>query len=68
MLPPGVVDTASEHFKPEQKRDFTALTLKPNHPNRPLWIDGWGNFILESFHPLAPWVQDFLITIAEPTS
>jgi DNA excision repair protein ERCC-3 len=68
MLPPGVIDTASRHFQTEQKRDFTALPLKPDHHNRPLWIDGWGNLILESFHPLASRVQDVLITIAEPTS
>ncbi|TVY93452.1 General transcription and DNA repair factor IIH helicase subunit [Lachnellula willkommii] len=68
MLPPGVTDTASIYFQPAQKRDFTDLQLKPDHHNRPLWIDGWGNLTLESFHPLASRVQDFLITIAEPIS
>lgn len=68
MIPPGIIDTASRHFQPEQKRDFTALPLKPDHCNRPLWIDGWGKLILENFHPLAPRVEDFLVTIAEPTS
>jgi DNA excision repair protein ERCC-3 len=68
MLSPSIIDTASKHFQPEQKRDFTALTLKPNHHNRPLWIDGLGKITLESFHPLASRVQDFLITIAEPIS
>jgi len=68
MLPPGVIDTASRYFQPEQKRDFTALSLKPDHHNRPLWIDGCGKLIFESFHPLTPQVQNFLITIAEPTS
>ncbi|KAI0007222.1 cytochrome P450 [Xylariaceae sp. FL0662B] len=67
-LPPGVIDEASRYFQPEQKRDFSALPLKPDHHNRPLWIDGWGKLILENFHPLAPQAQDFLITIAEPTS
>ncbi|KAL1844817.1 hypothetical protein VTK73DRAFT_1735 [Phialemonium thermophilum] len=67
-LSPGLVDSASALFRPEQERDFTALALKPDHENRPLWIDGWGGLILESFHPLAPRVQDFLITIAEPVS
>jgi len=67
-LPPGVIDSASRYFQPEQDRDFTALSLKPDHHNRPLWIDGWGKLIFESFHPLGPQVQDFLITIAEPTS
>lgn len=68
MLPPGVLDSASNHFQPAQKRDFTALSLQPDHHNRPLWIDGWGKLTLESFHPLALRVQDFLITIAEPMS
>ena len=67
-LSPGIVDTASRLFRPQQERDFSALLLKPDHHNRPLWIDGWGGLILESFHPLAPRVQDFLITIAEPQS
>ncbi|KAI9754716.1 MAG: hypothetical protein M4579_004563 [Chaenotheca gracillima] len=68
MLPPRAIDSASSHFQPEQRRDFTALPLKPDHQNRPLWIDGWGKLIFESFHPLASRVQDFLITIAEPLS
>ncbi len=67
-LSPGIIDTASRYFQPEQERDFTALSLKPDHHNRPLWIDGWGKLYFETFHPIAPQVQDFLITIAEPTS
>jgi DNA excision repair protein ERCC-3 len=42
--------------------------LKPDHNDRPLWIDGGGKLIVENFHWLAPRIQDFLITIAEPTS
>ncbi|TVY22338.1 General transcription and DNA repair factor IIH helicase subunit [Lachnellula hyalina] len=68
MLPPGIIDSAFRHFQPPQKREFTAMPLKPDHHNRPLWIDGWGKLTLESFHPLAPRVQDFIITIAEPMS
>ena len=67
-LPPGILDTASGLFQPEQKRDFTALALRPDHQNRPLWIDGSGGLILENFHPLAPHVQDFLVTVAETVS
>ena len=67
-LSPGVRDIASVFFQSEHGRDFTALRLKPNHKNLPLRIDGSGTLILETFHPLAPRVQDFLITIAEPTS
>ncbi|TPX18537.1 uncharacterized protein E0L32_011575 [Thyridium curvatum] len=51
------------------KKDFSWLKLKPDHENRPLWIDPEkGLIILESFNPLAPQAQDFLITIAEPLS
>jgi DNA excision repair protein ERCC-3 len=43
--------------------------LKPDHDNRPLWIDPQkGRIILESFSPLAAHAQDFLTTIAEPLS
>ena len=50
-------------------RDFSDLELKPDHADRPLWIDpSKGRIILESFSPLADKAQDFLITIAEPQS
>ncbi|KAJ9154747.1 DNA repair helicase-like protein [Pleurostoma richardsiae] len=59
-------DAASRHFG---NRDFSYLQLKPDHNNRPLWIDPEkGRIILESFNPLAAQAQDFLITIAEPLS
>ena len=67
-LPPSVIDRVSRYFQPEQERDFTALSLKADHHNRPLWVNGCGKLIFESFHPLAPRLQDFLITIAEPMS
>ncbi|KAH6623587.1 P-loop containing nucleoside triphosphate hydrolase protein [Chaetomium tenue] len=67
-LRPGLTDMASSYFQPAYKRDFTALALKPDHENLPMWIDGWGKIILENFHWQAPRVQDFLITVAEPTS
>jgi len=51
------------------RRDYTFLHLKPDHHNRPLWLDpGKAVVILESFHPLAAPAQDFLINIAEPQS
>ncbi|CAK7205213.1 DNA repair helicase RAD25 [Sporothrix eucalyptigena] len=68
FLPPGISDSASRHFQPQQKKDFSALPLKPDHEARPLWMDGWGKLVLESYHPLARPVQDLLITIAEPIS
>ncbi|EFW98853.1 tfiih complex helicase [Grosmannia clavigera kw1407] len=63
---PSHLDAASRFFG---NRDFSFLQLKPDHHNRPLWMDPeLGFIILESFHPLAPPAQDFLITIAEPIS
>ncbi|KAI9807078.1 MAG: DNA repair helicase RAD25 [Sarcosagium campestre] len=59
-------DTASSLFG---KHDFAYLTLKPDHDNRPLWIDPLkGRIILESFSPLAAHAKDFLTTVAEPLS
>ncbi|KAK7414823.1 DNA repair helicase RAD25 [Neonectria punicea] len=50
-------------------RDFSDLPLKPDHQNRPLWIDpNRGVIILERFSPLSEQATDFLITIAEPNS
>ncbi|MCJ1312557.1 transcription factor TFIIH complex ERCC-3 subunit [Agyrium rufum] len=49
--------------------DLSYLDLKPDHANRPLWIDAnKRKIILESFSPLAAHAQDFLTTIAEPLS
>ena len=49
--------------------DLSALELKPDHYDRPLWIDGRTNKItLETFSPARKQAQDFLITIAEPKS
>lgn len=51
------------------KRDFSLMKLKPDHANRPLYIDPNKLIItLESFSPLAAQANDFLITIAEPLS
>jgi DNA excision repair protein ERCC-3 len=51
-----------------RERDYSWLDLKPDHSNRPLWIDGRGMILLESFSPVAAQAQDFLTTIAEPES
>ena len=49
--------------------DLSFLDLKPDHKDRPLWINAKNARItLESFHPLARMAQDFLVTIAEPLS
>ncbi|KAF4343777.1 DNA excision repair ERCC-3 [Fusarium beomiforme] len=51
------------------EHDFSYLSLKPDHANRPLWINPEkGVIILERFNPLAEQATDFLITIAEPQS
>lgn len=49
--------------------NFSYLQLKPDHENRPLWIDARkARITLESFSPLFAQAQDFLTTIAEPLS
>lgn len=65
-LRPAVQDMASRHFSAGS--DFTALKPKRDHHNRPLWVQGNHFVILESYHPLAPQAQDFLVTVAEPIS
>ncbi|KAH7135058.1 P-loop containing nucleoside triphosphate hydrolase protein [Dendryphion nanum] len=58
-------DAASFMFK---KCDQWDAALKPDHLNRPLWVDDAGRIILESFSPIVAEAQDFLINIAEPQS
>ncbi|ORY26573.1 putative general RNA polymerase II transcription factor [Naematelia encephala] len=48
--------------------DLSELRLKDDHALRPLWVDDYGNIILEAFATLAPRAQDFLIAISEPVS
>lgn len=49
--------------------NLSYLNLKPDHENRPLWVDAKkARITLESFSPLAAQAQDFLTTIAEPLS
>ncbi|SPQ25968.1 fde8a9d8-0c59-4aa1-9caf-ec7c5566f22e [Thermothielavioides terrestris] len=63
---PRRYDAATPFFR---KRDFSHLPLKPDHQNRPLWIDPDScTIVLERFNPLAEQATDFLITIAEPKS
>jgi len=58
-------DAAADLFR---KSDQWSAPLKPDHYNRPLWVNDAGGIILESFHPLFDEAQDFLINIAEPQS
>jgi DNA excision repair protein ERCC-3 len=60
-----VRDAAADLFR---KSDQWSAPLKPDHFNRPLWVNDAGGIILESFHPLFDEAQDFLINIAEPQS
>ena len=58
------------------EKDFSFLSLKTDHDNRPLWIDPSVSFgskkgpkiILEAFSPLSTQATDLLTTIAEPQS
>ncbi|KIW45885.1 uncharacterized protein PV06_01592 [Exophiala oligosperma] len=58
------------------EKDFSWLSLKMDHENRPLWIDpsvSYGSkkgpkITLEAFSPLAAQATDLLTTIAEPQS
>ena len=52
----------------ETFHDFSMLTLKPDHPNRPLWVCPDGRVFLETFSPVYKQAYDFLIAIAEPVS
>lgn len=62
-------DSASLHFGSRGQRDYSFLRLRPDHNNRPLWIDSRkGIIILEKFNPAAGMAQDLLIAIAEPKS
>jgi DNA excision repair protein ERCC-3 len=62
----SAVQSQDPHFG---YKDFSSLPLKPDHANRPLWIEPLkGTITLESFSPLALQAQDFLTTIAEPLS
>jgi DNA excision repair protein ERCC-3 len=60
-----VRDAAADLFR---KSDQWSAPLKPDHYNRPLWVNDAGGIILESFHALFDEAQDFLINIAEPQS
>ncbi|KAM7223889.1 P-loop containing nucleoside triphosphate hydrolase protein [Rhypophila decipiens] len=51
------------------KRDYSYLALKPNHEDKPLFIDPIkGTLVLERYSPLGEQCEAFLVTIAEPKS
>lgn len=72
--PPGVRSrnpskATDREVKQSGISNLSYLSLKPDHENRPLWVDAnKARITLESFSPLAAQAQDFLTTIAEPLS
>ncbi|EUB60529.1 TFIIH basal transcription factor complex helicase XPB subunit [Echinococcus granulosus] len=59
-----VTPTPRDEFGAKDLR--VLLTLRSDHPTRPLWVGPDGHIFLETFGPLASKAQDFLIAIAEP--
>lgn len=70
----GSADGQASDAKPQSEKlvldenDYSGLTLKEDHANRPLWICPDGRIILESFSPAYKPAYDFLIAVAEPSS
>ena len=48
------------------RNDFSDLSLKLDHTNRPLWICSDGRIFLESFSSVYEAAYDLLISVAEP--
>ena len=49
-------------------QDYTNLTLKVDHVNRPIWITPESIIYLEAFSPHYQGAYDFLVAIGEPVS
>lgn len=62
----GPATAANGAGPPANDNDFSALALKPDHVNRPLWVVPDGRIFLETFSPVYRQAYDFLIAIAEP--
>ncbi|GAA39781.2 TFIIH basal transcription factor complex helicase XPB subunit [Clonorchis sinensis] len=60
----GVMCTPRDEFGAKDMRNI--LSLRPDHPCRPLWVGPDGHIFLEAFGPLSRQAQDFLVAIAEP--
>ena len=52
----------------DKNQDFSALELKVDHEQRPVWVTPTGRVLLETFSPIYSQAYDFLIGIAEPVS
>ncbi|KAF2663630.1 DNA repair helicase rad25 [Microthyrium microscopicum] len=60
---------ARPHLPGVFRHDFSYLALKPDHADRPLWVDpDRGRIIMESFSSRFKEAESFLINIAEPQS
>lgn len=47
-------------------QNFSGLSLKPDHANRPLWVCSDGRVFLETFSAVYRQAYDFMIAVAEP--
>ncbi|QDS69166.1 hypothetical protein FKW77_010542 [Venturia effusa] len=64
-----IADPTYQFFGKNGSRDFKHLELKPDHANRPLWIDPESNgIIMESFSAMYKQAENFLVNVAEPQS
>uniref|UniRef100_A0A1D2AEI6 DNA 3'-5' helicase n=1 Tax=Auxenochlorella protothecoides TaxID=3075 RepID=A0A1D2AEI6_AUXPR len=52
----------------EKFANFSSLPMRPDHPNRPLWVCPDGRIFLETFSRVYKQAYDFLIACAEPVS
>lgn len=49
-------------------KDFSHLSLRPDHASRPVYVSGDKRIFLETFSPIYKQAYDFLVAIAEPVS
>ena len=65
----AAIDKAQEDDGEDgEVRDFSQLSLRPDHINRPVWVSGDKRILLETFSPMYTQAYDFLGAIAEPVS
>lgn len=51
-----------------ETKDFSTLSLRPDHESRPVYVSGDMRIFLETFSPIYKQAYDFLVAIAEPVS
>jgi len=56
------------NFRSKALSDYSALRLKDDHENRPIWVTPDGDVFLETYSSLYKHAYDFLIAIAEPVT